>query len=291
MYSMTGYGKAEYKDEEIEITVEIKTVNNRFLDLLPKYPKCFLALDDLIRKSIQSKLTRGRVELFITYKNNSEAGKNVSVDLGLAKSYMSAAKVLKENFPLLDDDYTLVQLMKAPDVLSQDITEEDLQKLSPILENTIFSACDSLNKMRLFEGEKLKVDLLKRVDAIDELVKNIKIRAPMVVENYRVKLAERIKQALDGVNYDETRLLQEVAIYADKTNIDEELTRLSSHIAQFRKLVELADAGKKLDFLIQEFNREANTICSKSNDVEVTNYALQLKCEIEKIREQIQNIE
>lgn len=291
MYSMTGYGKAEYKDGGIELTVELKTVNNRYLEIIAKYPRAFISLDDTIRKCIQSKLNRGRVETFITYADKREKLTSVEVDVQLAKGYVEASKILKSNFPDLVDDYTLTSLMRTQEVVTVGAGEDDLDEILPILKETILKACDNLNLMREKEGLKLKEDLLGRVEVVKSIVDKISLRAPAIKEEYRKKLTERVESYLQDVKPDETRLLQEVALFADKSNIDEELTRLYSHVAQFKEIIEEQGAGKKLDFLVQEFNREANTICSKANDIAVTGYGLDLKCEIEKIREQIQNIE
>lgn len=290
MQSMTGYGKAEYNVDGLNLLIEIRTVNNRFLDIVPKYPRVFLKYDDLIRKTISAKVARGRLELFINLKDVREGGKEYVVDQGLARGYYNAYLVLREQFPDLADDFPITNLMRLPDVVTQNNTTDD-DIYQDILIETLNSALDNLNQMRMVEGEKLKQDLLTRLSTIEELLHNIIERAPLIKEEYSAKLTERIKKALGEVDFDETRLLQEVAIFADKSNIDEEITRLKSHIQQFKTIVDGENAGRKLDFLIQEFNREANTICSKSNDIQITDNALKLKCEIEKIREQIQNLE
>lgn len=289
MYSMTGFGKAEYKNG-YELCVEIKTVNNRFLDVLPKYPKSFVAYDDLIRKTVQSKLARGRVEIFFGFSDMREKEKSLSVDLPLAKAYYDASVKIADELGI-ENDFSVAQIMRLSDVVNSCDDDEESDELRGIIEKTLNEALVNLNAMRKTEGEKLKADLLTRANEVERLVGEIKKRAPMVAENYRAKITERVKTVLEGKEVDETRLLQEVALFADKSNIDEEITRLYSHISQFRKIIEGENAGRKLDFLVQEFNREANTICSKSNDVEVTGEALALKCEIEKIREQIQNVE
>jgi len=290
MYSMTGFGKAEYKNG-YEITVEIKTVNNRFLDVLPKYPKSFVAYDDLIRKTVQSKITRGRVELFFSFSDTRDCEKTVNVDLPLAKAYYDASVKISDYLGI-ENDFTVGQIMRSPDVIDfSNDSEDDEQALVTAIKTVLENALDNLNAMRKTEGDKLKNDLLAHVDEVEKLVSKIEQRAPIVAENFRKRIDERVRNILSATQVDEARLLQEVALFADKSCIDEELTRLKSHISQYRKLMELDTPGRKVDFLVQEFNREANTICSKSNDIEVTNDALLLKGEIEKIREQIQNIE
>ncbi len=290
MYSMTGFGKAEYKNG-YEITVEIKTVNNRFLDVLPKYPKSFVAYDDLIRKTVQNKITRGRVELFFSFSDTRDCEKTVNVDLPLAKAYYDASVKISDYLGI-ENDFTVGQIMRSPDVIDfSDDSEDDEQALATAIKTVLENALDNLNAMRKTEGDKLKNDLLAHVGEVEKLVDKIEQRAPIVAENFRKRIDERVRNILSATQVDEARLLQEVALFADKSCIDEEITRLKSHISQYRKLMELDTPGRKVDFLVQEFNREANTICSKSNDIEVTNDALLLKGEIEKIREQIQNIE
>lgn len=291
MQSMTGYGKAEYAENGITLTVEIKTVNNRFLDLIPKYPRAFVSLDDTIRKVVQSKIKRGRAELFVTYSDMSSGSKKLVINEGLCEAYVQAAKTLSEKYGI-ENDFTVVSLLKTSDCVAEEIGDDNSEKVGEILVETLNEALDELVKMRKIEGDKLKNDILTRDDEVERLVGEIEKRAPKIKEEYESKIRERMTEILGSVDYDKGRLLQEVALFADRTNIDEELTRLKSHIAQLRNICkEEIDAGKKLDFLMQEFNREANTVCSKSNDVEITKYALALKNEIEKIREQVQNIE
>ena len=292
MKSMTGYGKAEFQNEKLTLSVEIKTVNNRFLDVSYKYPRSFTPLQEGMRSALQKRLSRGKVDLYVNYKRAVSSDGALSFDEDLASSYVNLAKSLKKRFPSLKNDFTVTSLIKTPDVIKVEQEEIDIDYISPILFETVEKACENLNQMREFEGEKLKADMLSRIDTIESTVAVIKERAPLVADDYRKRLFEKVESLLEGQNFDEARVLQEVAIFADKCNIDEELTRLNSHVSQFRKICEsLGEVGKKLDFLVQEFNRESNTICSKSNDIEVTDNALKLKCEIEKIREQIQNIE
>ena len=289
---MTGYGKAEFKSEKFTLSIEIKTVNNRFLDLSYKYPRSFTPLQETMRSAVQKHLTRGKVDLYVNYKKAVQGTGAISFDKDLATSYVEVAKAIKKSFPSLKNDFMVTSLIKTPDVITVEQEEIVLDDVSPILIEVVEKACENLNVMREFEGEKLKADMLSRIDVIEETVAKIKARAPLVAEEYQKRLFEKVQTILEGKEIDEARLLQEVAVFADKSNIDEELTRLNSHVSQFRKIcASSGEVGKKLDFLVQEFNRESNTICSKSNDIEVTDNALKLKCEIEKIREQIQNIE
>ncbi len=291
MRSMTGYGKAEFKNDSFSLTVEIKTVNNKYLDLNPKYPRFMISLDDVIRRSVSKEVRRGKADLYIAFEKQGGSMVSLSVDEALAKAYYDAGVLLSKRLKI-KNDLTVSKIMKTPDVVKQSQEDVDVEELAPIVEETILKACQSLNKMRDYEGEKLKADLLTRVQTIEDTVLKIKAFAPTVAEEYRLKLGERLSEILKQAEVDEVRLLQETAIFADKSNIDEELTRLLSHVSQFRKICESeGEIGKKLDFLLQEFNRESNTVCSKSNNINITDNALALKCEIEKVREQIQNIE
>ena len=291
MLSMTGYGKGEYMEGGLELTVEIKTVNNRYLDVAVKSPRIFAAYEDVIRTTVRKKLTRGHADVFVSVKDKRERPTALSVDLALAKAYISAAKALKAENPDLPDDITLSSVLRYPDVLKQEDTPTLDEELTKALDIALNIALDKLNEMRAVEGQKLKEDMLARVATIEGLVTEISARAPQIAQEYREKLTTRVKEYLDGAQIDESRLLTEVAVFTDKSNIDEELTRLRSHIEQFRSIAEEGIVGRKLDFLVQEFNREANTTCSKSNDVTITRAGLALKNEIEKIREQVQNLE
>lgn len=291
MLSMTGYGKGEYKEGGIELTCEIKTVNNRYLDVSVKAPKIFMAYEDVVRSIVREKMTRGHADVFVSVKDKREKPTGLTADMRLAASYVSAAKALKEAFPELTDDLTLTSVLRYPDVLKQDDSVFADEELLRALRTALGSALQSLNRMRATEGEKLKADMLSRMNTIESLVGEISLRAPKIAEEYREKLLLRVREYLDGVKPDEGRLLTEVAAFTDRSNIDEELTRLKSHIVQFRSISEEGIVGRKLDFLVQEFNREANTTCSKSNDVEITRLGLALKNEIEKVREQVQNLE
>lgn len=291
MLSMTGYGKGTYNDGELELTCEMKTVNNRYLDISMKAPRIFVAYEETAKSIVREKLTRGHADVFISFKDKREKPTALTADLALAASYIEAANALKEKFPTLPDDITVSTVLRYPEVLKQEETQSLDETLIAALKTALGAALDNLNQMRLAEGEKLKEDMLARMQVIENLVEQISTRAPLVAEEYRQKLTARVKEYLDGAAIDENRLLTEVAVFADKSNIDEELTRLRSHIQQFRAICKEGVVGRKLDFLVQEFNREANTTCSKSNDVEITRLGLALKNEIEKVREQVQNLE
>ncbi|MBE5747447.1 MAG: YicC family protein [Clostridiales bacterium] len=291
MLSMTGYGKGEYAEGGLELTCEIKTVNNRYLDVSIKAPRIFAAYEDVIRTTIRKKLTRGHADLFISFKDKRERPTALTVDIPLASSYVAAAKALKEAFPDLPDDVTLSSVLRYPEVLKQEDAISLDEEMTKALDKALNIALDNLNEMRAVEGEKLKADMLSRVATIEGLVGEISARAPMIAQEYREKLTARVQEYLAEAKIDENRILTEVAVFTDKSNIDEELTRLRSHIEQFRSIATEGIVGRKLDFLVQEFNREANTTCSKSNDVTITRAGLALKNEIEKIREQVQNLE
>lgn len=291
MLSMTGYGRGEYKNGGIELTVEIKTVNNRYLDVSVKCPRIFNAFEDIIRSQIREKLTRGHADVYIGLSDKREKERTVYLDEGAAKAYADAARRIKAMFPDAVDDFSVTNILRFPDVIkTEDVSNADDESLSA-LKAALSGALEKLNGMRKIEGEKLKADMLARMDTIEGLVAEIEKRAPLVAEGYKAKLESKIKKILDGVEPDEGRLLTEVAVFTDKSNIDEELTRLHSHVSQFREICKDTLVGRKLDFLVQEFNRETNTVCSKSNDLEITRLGLALKNEIEKIREQVQNLE
>ena len=291
MLSMTGYGKGEYAEGGLELTCEIKTVNNRYLDVSIKAPRIFAAYEDVVRNTIRKKLTRGHADVYISLKDKRERPTALTTDLVLAASYVEAARAVMEKFPDLPNDLTLTSVLRYPEVLKQEDSHSLDEEMTAALDVALNAALDNLNQMRAIEGQKLKEDMLSRVGTIENLVSEITLRAPMIAAEYREKLTARVREYLSEAQIDEGRLLTEVAVFTDKSNIDEELTRLRSHIEQFRSICEEGIVGRKLDFLVQEFNREANTTCSKSNDVTITRAGLALKNEIEKIREQVQNLE
>lgn len=291
MYSMTGYGRGEYKAGGVELTVEIKTVNNRYLDASVKCPRIFNAYEEEVRSAVRKKLTRGHADVFISLSDKRERQKTLTLDENAAKAYVASAEKLLSLFPELVNDLSVTGVMRLPDVIKQDDIAAADEEIIAALNCALSQALDNLNAMRLKEGAKLEEDMLSRMSAIETLVNKIEIRAPLVAENYRQKLKAKMEKLLGGAEVDESRLLTEVAVFSDKSNIDEELTRLHSHISQFREICKEQLVGRKLDFLVQEFNRETNTVCSESNDLEVTRLGLALKNEIEKIREQVQNVE
>lgn len=291
MYSMTGFGRGEYKEGGIELVAEVKTVNNRYLDISVKCPKIFLGYEDTIRGIVRSRLTRGHADVFISFTDKRPKQRTLYIDEGAARAYAEAAERLSSLFPELLNDFTVTALMRQPDIVRAEETAGADEELIAALRGALESALDKLNVMRATEGEKLAKDMLARVDAIERSVAAITERAPLVAEEYKNRLAEKVQSYLENVPVDEGRLLTEVAVFTDKANIDEELTRLGSHISQFRAICADELVGRKLDFLIQEFNRETNTICSKSNDLQITKLGLGMKNDIEKIREQVQNVE
>ena len=289
MYSMTGYGKGEYKEDGLELTVEMRSVNNRYLVAI-KSPRVFLAAEERIRSQVRESVSRGHIDIFVSYSDRRPDRKAVSVDLEAARAFLQAADQLGWEFPTVQNDVTLSLLLRQPDVMRAEESSGCDETLLAALDSAVKDALAALGAMRLAEGERLKCDLFARMQTIASLREEIAARAPLVAQVYREKLTARMQELLDG-KADETRILTEAAVYSDKCNIDEELTRLCSHIEEFYKICEEERVGRKLDFLVQEFNRECNTICSKSNDGAVTKCALAMKNEIEKVREQIQNLE
>ena len=292
MKSMTGYGKATVARDNRELTIELKSVNHRFLDVALKIPRAFIEYEDVIRNGLSKGLSRGHVDVFLNYTLVGDTDKTVNVDLSLAKGYVESAKQLQAAFPELHLDFNINALMRSNEVLTLKQTEEDGNVIREMLTEAVSRAVDALNAMREAEGNALRADVLGKIDRLDTLLAQVKQYAPNVAEQYREKLRARVSEALNSVQLDESKLLNEVCFFADKSCIDEEITRLTSHIASARKILSTEEpVGRKLDFLVQEFNRETNTICSKSSYLDLTNTALEMKNEIEKIREQIQHLE
>lgn len=289
--SMTGFGRGEISKNGKEFTVEIKTVNHRYSDVFIKMPRQISFLEDKVRELVGKTISRGKIDVFVTYYNYSEDSKHVSFDEPLSKAYITAVETLRDKYGLADD-ITVSLISKFPDVLKVEQAEEDEELLWLLLREATGKALDALIRMREVEGEGLKNVLLERADYVEGIIGEIGKRAPEVPKDYKLKLTARIKDLLDQQVVDENRIATEVAIFADRCSIDEELVRLASHISQMREAFTLSiPIGRKLDFLVQEMNREINTIGSKANDLTITKNVVEIKSEIEKIREQIQNIE
>ncbi len=289
MNSMTGYGKGVCENAGRTVTVELKSVNHRYLDLGVKMPKSFLFIDDAVRKAIGSRIARGHVDIFLTYEKRDSEG-FYSADAVLAQDYVKTARALAETVGV-EDDLTLAALLKVPDVMVRSVSDDDEEMLKAVTLEALDGALDALCAMRSAEGAQLKADVTEKLTAVEECLWAVKEQAPHVKEDYRERLEARIKEAV-GNGYDEARILTEVALFADRSAIDEEITRLTAHIVNMRKLCECEEpVGRKMDFLVQEMNRETNTIGSKCNDLRITSEVLKIKNEIEKIREQAQNIE
>ena len=291
MYSMTGYGKGSASTDGREMTVELKSVNHRYLDVGMRLPRHLSFLEDPIRSALSARLSRGHVDVFVNYRNLRSDARAVEIDVPLLAAFVAAARQANETLALRDD-LSLTAALRLPDVSNVREADEDSDALLALLSASISGAIDNLLVMRKQEGERLGVYLSNCADTVESLTNQIAVRAPIVVEEYRVKLNERITALLGNVEVDRARLATEVALFADKASIDEEISRLHSHIAQLRSLlVDPEPAGRKLDFVVQEMNREFNTIGSKANYGELTKLVLTGKAEIEKIREQVQNIE
>ena len=289
--SMTGYGRANIEENLRKYQVEIKSINHKYLDISVKMPKQISYLEESIKKEISSKIKRGKIDVFINFENDSNEGRKIKINTELAKMYIKELKELAQKEDILAD-IQVNEIAKYPDVLEIQNDQED-ETIKQELIKTVEQATEKLIQMRSIEGNKMAEDILIRLNQIDEKVKEISKLSTGLIEEYVVKLEERIKQLLkEEQDIDKNRLAQEVVIFADKCSIEEEVTRLNSHISQFKELLSSDEPiGKKLDFLIQEMNRETNTIGSKANNLNITNGVIEIKTQIENIREQVQNIE
>ena len=289
MLSMTGYGRATCETDGRQLTIELKSVNHRFLDLSFRMPRNLMFLEDDARKAIAEKLARGHVDVFMTYRNLRSDARTVQVDRALFDAYAQALDALANGG--LRDDRSLMSVARMPDVMIVTEAEEDQDAVRALMLETMAQALEQLLAMRRREGASMAEDLGRKVDAIEEMTRKIEARYPETVEEYTRRLRASIEELI-GQNVDETRLLTEVAVMADRSAIAEETVRLHSHIQQLRETFQREEPiGRRLDFLVQELNREVNTISSKSQDVPITQLAVDLKAEIEKLREQLQNIE
>lgn len=289
--SMTGFGRCEIVGNNRKFTVEMKSVNHRYLDVNIKMPKKLNFFESAIRSELKSYISRGKVDVFITYEDFSEANTSVRYNKEIAGEYLKYLNQMAQDFGL-DNDIRISTLSKYPEVFTMEEQTIDEEELWSELQQAVKGAAEMFVGTRLSEGEQLKNDLIVKLDGMIDLVDFIAERSPKIVNEYRQRLEEKVKELLGDNVMDEARILTEVTIFADKICVDEELVRLRSHIETTRKtLVEGGIIGRKLDFIAQEMNREANTTLSKSNDLEISNCAIELKTEIEKVREQIQNIE
>lgn len=289
--SMTGFGRGEYEKDNKRITVEMKSVNHRYCDVNVRMPRKLGFLENEVRNFVKQKLSRGKIDVYISYEDNSDKKENINFNSELAKEYLKYFTIMSEQFGL-ENDVKVSHMSRYPDVLVVEEQEDDLDELWQILKAALEDTCEKMIGTRAVEGELLKEDMLKKLDIMLEALEVIKDKTPLIVASYKEKLENRIHDLLENISVDETRLAIEVVLFADKSCIDEEIVRLLSHIEHMRTSFESKEPiGRKLDFLTQEMNREANTILSKANAIDISNQALDLKTEIEKIREQIQNIE
>lgn len=289
--SMTGFGRCEVQEAERKITVEMKSVNHRYLDVAIKMPKKLNFFEAAIRNELKNYIQRGKVDFFIAYEDYTDTNVCVKYNKELAAEYMGYLNQMAEDFQM-DNDVRVSTLSRYPEVLTMEEQTIDEEKLWQLLSKAIKGAAEGFVNTRIKEGENLREDLIGKLDGMLTHVDFITSRSPQIIAEYKQKLEDKVKELLEDAKVDENRLLMEVTIFADRVCVDEELVRLRSHIETTRDtLLKGGSIGRKLDFIAQEMNREANTILSKSNDLEISNHAIELKTEIEKVREQIQNIE
>lgn len=289
--SMTGYGSAVYSENGKKYSVEIKSVNNRYSDISVKAPRIYGFLEDALRKRAAERIRRGKADIYVTVENDGADSGSVSVDTSLAAQYMKAFSQLSDSLGIpcnmKSEDFLRIQ-----DVFRVEKAEENEDEIAAAAKKALDGALDRFEEMRLREGEKMLEDLQAHLAVIKEETAHIEAHAPEIVEQYRKRIEERMRDILGTAPYDETRLLTEVAVFSDRVNVNEEIVRLKSHISQFSEMLASDEpVGRKIDFLIQEMNRETNTIGSKSNDLEASKIIINIKAEIEKLREQIQNVE
>ena len=289
--SMTGFGRSEIVKGNRKISVEIKSVNHRYLEAGIKMPKKLNVFESRMRDLLKKYATRGKIDIFINYEDDSESQVNLKFNQNIADEYMAIFNNMSDKYNL-KNDMTVGGLARFPEVITMDEVQEDEEELWHFIEEAMKAALEQFVNTRILEGENLKKDLLGKLDHMEELVTFVEKRSPEIMKEYRSKLEGKVKELLGDTTIDESRIATEVIIYADKICVDEETVRLRSHIEHARKcLNEDGGIGRKMDFIAQEMNREANTTLSKANDIEISNAAIDLKTEIEKVREQIQNIE
>lgn len=290
--SMTGYGRAEETLDGYAITVEVRSVNNRYLDCSVRIPRLYLFAEDAIKARVQRTISRGKVDVFVTLDSTGAEKVQVSVNKPVADGYYEALKQLAASYGLPESDISVSLLSRFPDVLLAEKAQDDVEQLAEDICSVLDGALSDFDSMRTREGARLEEDILSRAATIEEKVALVEERSPQTVAEYRAKLEARMNEVLSNAQLDPARILTEAAIFADKVAVDEETVRLRSHINQLREMLgKGGPIGRKLDFLIQEFNREANTIGSKCSDIDIARQVVDIKAEIEKIREQVQNIE
>ncbi len=289
--SMTGYGRAEDTLNGRSYVVEVRSVNNRYLDCNIRLPRVYVCAEDGIQKRVKKTISRGKVDVFVTIENKADDAVSVTLNEGVAAGYLNALNAMSEQFQICND-VSVSLLSRFPEVFRVEKVPEDLEQLTADLHSVADKALADYDEMRSREGEKLAEDLLGRLVTLEEYTAVVEKRSPETVRAYREKLTARIQEVLADKQLDEGRILTEAAVFADKVAVDEETVRLRSHIAQFRSMIEGGSPiGRKMDFLVQEMNRETNTIGSKCNDLELSSVVVDMKAELEKIREQIQNVE
>lgn len=289
--SMTGYGRAVQTIDGREITVEMRAVNNRYLDLNVKLPRMYAFAEDAVKSAVKAQIARGKLDVFITVGGAADESLQVSLNKPVLEGYLAALRTIASEYDVRDD-ISVMALSRLPDVFTVEKQEADEQKLTADLLSVVNEAVAKFNAMREKEGQAMEADLRSRAKTVLALVEKVEARSPVTLAEYRARLTEKMQEVLGTTNIDEGRILQEAAVYADKIAVDEETVRLRSHLSQLDQMLTAGGAiGRKLDFLLQEFNREANTIGSKGNDLEQARTVVELKAELEKIREQTQNIE
>lgn len=289
--SMTGFGRAALSVDGRELTLELKSVNHRFLDISFRIPRSFASLEDVIRTELAKVVSRGHIDVYAYYSNKRSDSKSIAVDKALIEAYLDASKAVSSEFSV-NEDWTVSKVFRLPDIVSVQEADDDAEALKALVLTAVNTAAAELIKMREAEGERISADLRERIAVLSVIRDSISERAPLVVDEYRAKLNARIESLLAEVEVDRARLATEIALFADRANIDEELVRLKSHFAGALELLSSDEpVGRKLDFLVQEMNREFNTIGSKANDKSISALVIDGKAEIEKLREQVQNLE
>lgn len=289
--SMTGFGRSELSDENFKITVEIKSVNHRYLDTNIKMPKKLNFYDSVVRNLLKKYIERGKVDIYISYEDLNEGTKTLSYDGILAKEYAEYIDKMSREL-MIENDITVTSLLRCPDIFTMKEQEVDEEEIEKVLTEAVKLACDKFVETRRVEGENLKNDLLEKLEDMIKLVDFVEEKSPLIIEEYKKRITEKIAELMENSQVDDSRVMMEVTLFADKICIDEELVRLRSHVTGMKEtLLKGGSVGRKLDFVAQEMNREANTILSKSTDLEITDVGIELKTLIEKVREQIQNIE